>query len=71
MPDPDLRSGECLLDAPDEDQSTIMTSNRPLEGWGKLLSDVPTAGANIAKIPPAETYDATHQNVWKPRLRDG
>jgi hypothetical protein len=22
-----------------------MTSNRPLEDWGKLLSDVPTAGA--------------------------
>ena len=24
---------------------SIMTSNRPLEDWGKLLSDVPTAGA--------------------------
>ena len=24
---------------------TIMTSNRPPEEWGKLLGDVPTAGA--------------------------
>jgi DNA replication protein DnaC len=28
-----------------ENRSTIMTSNRPLEEWGKLLGDVPTAGA--------------------------
>ena len=28
-----------------ENRSTIMTSNRPLEDWGKLLSDVSTAGA--------------------------
>jgi DNA replication protein DnaC len=28
-----------------ENQSTIMTSDRPLEEWGKLLGDVPTAGA--------------------------
>ncbi len=28
-----------------ENRSTIMTSNRPLEEWGKLLCDVPTAGA--------------------------
>ena len=26
-----------------ENRSTIMTSNRPLEEWGKLLGDVPTA----------------------------
>jgi DNA replication protein DnaC len=30
-----------------ENRSTIMTSNRPLEEWGKLLCDVPTAGAII------------------------
>jgi len=28
-----------------ETRSTIMTSNRPLEDWGKLLQDVPPAGA--------------------------
>lgn len=28
-----------------ENHSTIMTSNSPLEEWGKLLGDVPTAGA--------------------------
>ena len=27
-----------------------MTSNRPLEEWGKLLSDVPTAGAIIDRF---------------------
>ncbi len=30
-----------------ENHSTIMTSNRPLEEWGKLLSDVPTAEARF------------------------
>ncbi len=33
-----------------ENRSTIMTSNRPLEEWGKLLSDVPTAGAIIDRF---------------------
>jgi hypothetical protein len=28
-----------------ENRSALMTSNRPLEEWGKLLGDVPTAGA--------------------------
>jgi len=27
-----------------------MTSNRPLEEWGKLLCDVPTAGAIIDRF---------------------
>ena len=42
------QSGEYLLEVVMrryENRSTIMTSNRPLEDWGKLLSDVPTAGA--------------------------
>jgi DNA replication protein DnaC len=41
-------SGEYLLEVVMrryENRSTIMTSNRPLEEWGKLLGDVPTAGA--------------------------
>ena len=31
-------------------RSTIMTSNRPLEDWGKLLQDVPTAGAILDRF---------------------
>ena len=33
-----------------ENRSTIMTSNRPLEDWGKLLNDVPTAGAILDRF---------------------
>lgn len=33
-----------------ETRSTIMTSNRPLEDWGKLLQDVPTAGAILDRF---------------------
>ncbi len=42
------RSGECLFEIVMrryETRSTIMTSNRPLEDWGKLLGDVPSATA--------------------------
>jgi len=31
-------------------RSTIMTSNRPLEEWGKLIGDVPTATAILDRI---------------------
>ncbi len=46
-------SGEYLLEVimrRYENRSTIMTSNRPLEDWGKLLSDVPTAGAILDRF---------------------
>jgi hypothetical protein len=33
-----------------ENRSTMMTSNRPIEEWGKLLSDVPAAGATKHKV---------------------
>jgi DNA replication protein DnaC len=33
-----------------ENRSTIMTSNRPLEEWGKLLSDVPTVRAILDRF---------------------
>jgi DNA replication protein DnaC len=33
-----------------ETRSTIMTSNRPLEDWGKLLQDVPTASAILDRF---------------------
>lgn len=31
-------------------KSTLMTSNRPLEEWGKLIRDVPTAGAILDRF---------------------
>ena len=31
-------------------RSTIMTSNRPLEEWGKLVGDVPTATAILDRL---------------------
>jgi DNA replication protein DnaC len=47
------QSGEYLLEVVMrryENRSTIMTSNRPLEDWGKLLSDVPPAGAILDRF---------------------
>ena len=47
------QSGEYLLEVVMrryENRSTIMTSNRPLEDWGKLLGDVPTAGAILDRF---------------------
>ena len=46
-------SGEYLLEVVMrryENRSTIMTSNRPLEEWGKLLGDVPSAGAILDRF---------------------
>ena len=42
------RSGECLFEVVTrryETRSTMMTSNRPLEDWGKLLGNVRSATA--------------------------
>ena len=47
------RAGEYLFEVimrRYENRSTIMTSNRPLEDWGKLLQDVPTAGAVLDRF---------------------
>ena len=46
-------SGEYLLEVimrRHETRSTLMTSNRPLEDWGKLLHDVPTATAILDRF---------------------
>jgi DNA replication protein DnaC len=46
-------SGEYLLEVimrRYENHSTIMTSNRPIEDWGKLLQDVPTASAILDRF---------------------
>jgi hypothetical protein len=33
-----------------ENRSTMMTSNRPLEDWGKLIGDVPSATAILDRF---------------------
>jgi len=47
------QSGEYLFEIimrRHELRSTIMTSNRPLDEWGKLIGDVPTATAILDRI---------------------
>lgn len=47
------RSGEYLLEIimrRYETRSTVMTSNRPLEDWGKLIGDVPSATAILDRF---------------------
>ena len=47
------RSGECLFEVVMrryETRSTMMTSNRPLEDWGKLLGDVPSTTAILDRF---------------------
>jgi len=47
------RSGEYLFEVimrRYETRSTMMTSNRPLEDWGKLLGDVPSATAILDRF---------------------
>lgn len=47
------RSGEVLFEIimrRYETRSTVMTSNRPLEDWGKLLGDVPSATAILDRF---------------------
>lgn len=47
------RSGEYLFEIimrRHEARSTMMTSNRPLEDWGKLLGDVPSATAILDRF---------------------
>lgn len=47
------RSGEYLFEIimrRYENKSTMMTSNRPLEDWGKLIGDVPAASAILDRF---------------------
>jgi DNA replication protein DnaC len=47
------RSGEYLFEIimrRYETKSTVMTSNRPLEDWGKLIGDVPSATAILDRF---------------------
>ena len=52
-----------------ENRSTIMTSNRPLEDWGKLIGDVPSATAILDRfLHHAEIITITGNSY---RLKDG
>jgi len=65
------RSGEFLFEIimrRYELKSTMMTSNRPLEDWGKLLSDVPAASAILDRfLHHAEVINITGKSY---RLRN-
>lgn len=44
-------------------RSTMMTSNRPLEDWGKLIGDVPSAGAILDRfLSNAEVIEITGES---------
>jgi DNA replication protein DnaC len=52
-----------------ETRSTVMTSNRPLEDWGKLIGDVPSATAILDRfLHHAEIVQITGKSY---RLRQG
>lgn len=65
------RSGEFLFEIVMrryETRSTIMTTNRPVEDWGKLLGDVPTATAILDRfLHHAEIISVSGDSY---RLRD-
>ena len=65
------RSGEYLFEIimrRYETKSTIMTSNRPLEDWGKLIGDVPSAAAILDRfLHHAEIITVTGRSY---RLKD-
>jgi DNA replication protein DnaC len=66
------RSGEYLFEIimrRHELHSTLMTSNRPLEDWGKLIGDVPAATAILDRLlASAEILQITGKSY---RLRGG
>jgi DNA replication protein DnaC len=66
------RSGEFLFEIimrRHEVKSTLMTSNRPLEDWGKLIGDVPAATAILDRfLQAAEIIEITGKSY---RLRGG
>ena len=66
------RSGEYLLEIimrRHENRSTIMTSNRPLEDWAKLIGDMPAATAILDRfLQHAQIINITGKSY---RLRKG
>src|SRR5262249_17823085 len=73
------RSGEYLFEIimrRYETRSTMMTSNRPLEDWGKLIGDVPSATAILDRfLHHAEIVQITGKSYrlrnQDPRAKDG
>jgi DNA replication protein DnaC len=65
------KAGEILLELilrRYEQRSTLMTSNRPIEEWGKLLGDVPAATAIIDRfLHHAQIIEITGRSY---RLKD-
>lgn len=65
------RAGEYLFEIVMrryETKSTMMTSNRPLEDWGKLIDDVPAASAILDRfLHHAEIINITGKSY---RLKD-
>jgi DNA replication protein DnaC len=65
------RSGEYLFEVVmrrQQTRSTIMTSNRPIEEWGKLIGDVPAATAILDRfLQSAEIIQITGKSY---RLKD-
>ena len=66
------RSGEYLFEIimrRHQLRSTMMTSNRPLEDWGKLMNDVPAATAILDRLlANAEILQITGKSY---RMRGG
>ena len=51
-----------------ENRSTMMTSNRPIEEWGKLIGDIPAATAILDRfLHHAEIINITGRSY---RLKD-
>lgn len=65
------RSGEFLFEIimrRHQTRSTIMTSNRPIEEWGKLIGDVPSATAILDRfLQTAEVIEISGRSY---RLKD-
>ena len=65
------KSGEYLFEIVMrryETRSTMMTSNRPLEDWGKLIGDVPSASAILDRfLHHAEVISITGKSY---RMKD-
>ena len=74
------KSGEVLFEIVMrryENRSTLMTSNRPIEEWGKLLNDVPAATAILdrflhhAQIIPMKGRSYRLRNGGRPETPEG
>jgi DNA replication protein DnaC len=62
------KGGEILLELimrRYENRSTMMTSNRPIEEWGKLLNDVPAASAILDRLLHHAEIIAIHGRSYR------